>query len=358
MKKQHVRLLTVATALMTAISWNAMATEPVKVGFVYVGPVGDHGWSFEHDQARQELEKTIPGVKTTYVENVAEGADAERVITQLAQQGNKVIFTTSFGYMNPTVKVAKRFPNVTFGHATGYKRTNNVGTYIERAYEGYYVAGVAAGMLTKKHTIGYIATYPLPEVFRNVDAIYLGAKSIDPTIKIKIVWVNTWYDPGKETDAANTLIDQGADMIMTDTDSPAPLMVAEKRGVRAFGQASDESAYGPKSHVFSVQDHWAPYYIKTVQQVQAGQWKSEDFWGGFKEDMVRLASVNPNLPQNVKDAIQKTYTDIKTGKLVPFAGPIKDNTGKLQVPAGKSLTDEQLGQINWFVEGIDAQAEK
>lgn len=358
MKKQGVRILSIATAILAASSFHAMAADPMKVGFVYVGPVGDHGWTYQHDQARKELEKAIPGVKTTYVENVAEGADAERVITQLAQQGNKVIFTTSFGYMNPTIKVAKRFPNVVFAHATGYKRAKNVGTYIERSYEGYYVAGVAAGMMTKTHTIGYIATYPLPEVFRNVDAIYLGAKKVDPKIKIKIVWVNTWYDPAKETDAANTLIDQGSDMIMTDTDSPAALMVAEKRGVRAFGQASDESSYGPKAHVFSVEDHWAPYYIQTVKQVQAGTFKPTDYWGGFKEDLVRLASINPNLPQNVKDAINTNYNDIKSGKLVPFTGPIKDNTGKLQVPAGKSLTDAQLGEINWFVEGIDAQVQK
>lgn len=355
MKTRIFRLLAVA-AVTAGCTFTAVADEPMKVGFVYVGPVGDHGWSYEHDQARKELEKTLPNVKTTFVENVAEGADAERVITQLAKSGNKVIFTTSFGFMNPTIKVAKRFPNVVFEHATGYKRAKNVGTYIQRAYEGRYVAGVAAGKLTKTNTIGYIATFPIPEVYRDIDAAYLGAKSVNPNVKIKIVWVNTWYDPAKETDAANTLIDQGVDVLLQHTDSPAPMMVAEKRGIHAVGQASDVSSYGPKAHIFSIQDHWAPYYVNTVKAVQAGTWKPGDYWGGLKDDVVRLASINQNLPKDVLAAINTTADGIKSGKIVPFAGPIKDNTGKEQVAAGKSLTDEQLGQINWFVEGITEKA--
>lgn len=355
MKTRIFRLLAVAT-VAAGCTFAAVADEPIKVGFVYVGPVGDYGWSYQHDQARKELEKAMPNVKTTFVENVAEGADAERVITQLAKSGNKVIFTTSFGFMNPTIKVAKRFPNVVFEHATGYKEAKNVGTYVQRAYEGRYVAGVAAGLLTKTNTIGYIATFPIPEVYRDIDATFLGAKSVNPNVKIKIVWINTWYDPAKETDAANTLIDQGVDVLMQHTDSPAPMMVAEKRGIRAVGQASDVSQYGPKAHIFSIQDHWTPFYIDTVKAVEKGTWKPSNYWGGFKDDMVRLASINPNLPQNVKDAINTTYNDIKSGKKVPFTGPIKDNTGKLQVPAGQSLTDKQLGEVNWFVEGITEPA--
>ena len=330
--------------------------EPVKVGFVYVGPIGDHGWSYEHDQARIEMEKYFNGkVKTTYVENVPEGADAERVITQLAKAGNSIIFTTSFGFMNPTVKVAKRFPKVTFEHATGYKRGKNVGTYVLRTYEGRYVSGVAAAMESKTNTLGYIATFPIPEVIRDINATYLGAKSVNPDIKLKIVWVNTWYDPGKESDAANALIDQGADVIIQHTDSPAPLIAAEKRGVMGIGQASDMSHYAPKAHMFSVRDHWAPHYIDTVEKVMAGTWKPQDFWGGLKEDMIQVVSINPSLPEKVKTAIQTTEDNIRSGALVPFTGPMKDNQGNEVIPAGHSLTDKELAAINWYVEGIDAK---
>ena len=360
MKTRIFRLLAIASlAAGCTVTTASAADEPLKVGFVYVGPVGDHGWSYEHDRARKELEKAMPGkVQTTFVENVAEGADAERVITQLAKSGNKLIFTTSFGFMNPTMKVAKKFPNVIFEHATGYKHAKNVGTYVQRAYEGRYVAGVAAGLLTKTNTIGYIGAFPIPEVLRDIDATYMGAKSVNPNVKIKIVWANTWYDPAKETDAANTLIDQGVDVLMQHTDSPAPMMVAEKRGIRAVGQASDVASYGPKAHIFSIQDNWEPYYKKAVESVQNGTWKSGDYWGGFADDVVRLASINDNLPQNVKDAINTTYNDIKSGKLKPFTGPIKDNTGKEVVAAGHSLTDVELAQINWFAEGIDATIPK
>ncbi|MFP8967576.1 BMP family ABC transporter substrate-binding protein [Pokkaliibacter sp. CJK22405] len=331
------------------------AEDPMKVGFVYVGPVGDLGWSYEHDQGRQEMEKHFDGkVKTTYVENVPEGADAERVITQLAKDGNKIIFTTSFGFMNPTYKVARKFPNVIFEHATGYKRAKNMGTYVLRTYEGRYVSGVAAGMLTKSNTIGYIGSFPIPEVIRDIDAVYMGAKSVNPNIKLKIVWANTWYDPGKEADAANALMDQGVDVLIQHTDSPAPLIEAEKRGgVRAIGQASDMSKFAPNAHVFSVRDHWAPYYTKVVQSVMDGTYKPQDFWGGFHEDMLQLASVNDNLPEDVKTAIHSTYEKIKTGDFKPFTGPITDNTGKVVVPAGHSLTDEELAKVNWYVEGID-----
>lgn len=347
-----LKSLLVGLGLLAGVSL-AQAEEPFKVGFVYVGPVGDLGWSYEHDQGRQEMEKYFGGkVKTTYVENVPEGADAERVITQLAKAGNDLIFTTSFGFMNPTVKVAKRFPKVVFEHATGYKRSKNLGTYVLRTYEGRYVSGVAAGMLTKTNTIGYIGSFPIPEVIRDIDSTFMGAKSVNPNIKMKIVWVNSWYDPGKETDAANALMDQGVDVLIQHTDSPAPLIAAEKRGIRAIGQASDMSKFAPNAHVFSVRDNWAPYYIKTVKEVMNGTWKSEDFWGGFHEDMLKLASINPNLPKDVRSKIDETYASIKSGKFKPFTGPITDNHGKEVVPAGHSLTDQELAGVNWYVEGI------
>ncbi|WP_432453770.1 MULTISPECIES: BMP family ABC transporter substrate-binding protein [unclassified Agarivorans] len=345
------------TSILSSAS-NA-ADEPLKVGFVYVGPVGDHGWSYEHDQGRIEMEKHFAGkVKTTFVENVPEGADAERVITQLAKSGHKLIFTTSFGFMNPTLKVAKRFPNVRFEHATGYKRSKNVSTYVLRTYEGRYVSGVAAGMTTKSNVIGYIASFPIPEVIRDINAVYLGAKSVNPDVKIKIVWANTWYDPGKEADAANALMDQGVDVILQHTDSPAPLIAAEKRGKKGIGQASDMSHFAPTAHMFSVRDYWAPHYIRTVEEVMNGTWKSEDYWGGFAEDLLHITSVNPNLPEDVKQAISDTQEKIRSGAFHPFTGPIKDNQGKEVIPAGKSLNDQELASVMWYVEGIDASIPK
>lgn len=349
--------MTVAALSVSAVfSTSTLAEDPMKVGFVYVGPVGDHGWSYEHDQGRLEMEKHFNGkVQTTFVENVPEGADAERVITQLAKSGNEVIFTTSFGFMNPTAKAAKRFPKVTFEHATGYKMDKNLGTYVLRTYEGRYVSGVAAGMATKSNTLGYIATFPIPEVIRDINAVYLGAKSVNPDIKLKIVWVNTWYDPGKESDAANALMDQGADIIIQHTDSPAPLIAAEKRGMMGIGQASDMSHFAPKAHMFSVRDHWAPHYIKSVQAVMDGTWKSEDYWGGLKDELLQIVSINPSLPEEIKTAISTTEAKIISGEIVPFTGPMKDNQGKEVIAAGHSLTDQELASVMWYVEGIDAK---
>lgn len=342
-----------ATALFSAVT--IAQDKAVKVGFVYVGPIGDHGWSYEHDVARKEMQKYFGNkVKTTFVENVSEGADAERVITQLAKAGNDVIFTTSFGFMNPTLKVAKRFPKVVFEHATGYKRAKNMSTYGLRTYEGRYVSGVAAGLVTQSNVIGYIGTFPIPEVIRDINAAYLGAKRVNPNIKIKIKWVNTWYDPGKESDAANALMDEGADVILQHTDSPAPLLAAEKRGVWGIGQASDMSHYAPKTHLFSVRNHWAPHYIETVESVMNGTWTSEDYWGGLKDNVLQIVSVNPALPDTIKQAIQTTQDKIKSGEIVPFRGPLKDNQGTIKVEAGSQATDQALVSMKWYVEGIDA----
>lgn len=342
-----------ATALFSAVT--IAQDKAMKVGFVYVGPIGDHGWSYEHDVARKEMQKYFGNkVKTTFVENVSEGADAERVITQLAKAGNDVIFTTSFGFMNPTLKVAKRFPKVVFEHATGYKRAKNMSTYGLRTYEGRYVSGVAAGLVTQSNVIGYIGTFPIPEVIRDINAAYLGAKRVNPNIKIKIKWVNTWYDPGKESDAANALMDEGADVILQHTDSPAPLLAAEKRGVWGIGQASDMSHYAPKTHLFSVRNHWAPHYIETVESVMNGTWTSEDYWGGLKDNVLQIVSVNPALPDTIKQAIQTTQDKIKSGEIVPFRGPLKDNQGTIKVEAGSQATDQALVSMKWYVEGIDA----
>ncbi|WP_438466261.1 BMP family ABC transporter substrate-binding protein [Marinomonas sp. PE14-40] len=350
-----LRSLLVGLGLVTGMNL-AQAEEPFKVGFVYVGPIGDHGWSYEHNRGREELQSFFGDkIETTFVENVPEGADAQRVITQLAKAGNDLIFTTSFGFMNPTLKVSKRFKKTTFEHATGYKRSKNMGTYALRTYEGRYVSGVAAGMLTKTNTIGYIASFPIPEVFRDINAVYMGAKTVNPDIDIKIVWVNTWYDPGKETDAANALIDQGVDIMLQHTDSPAPLIAAQKRGIKGIGQASDMSHFAPDAHIFSIRDNWFPYYLKTTQAVMNGTYKPQDFWGGFKDDMLNVSSINTNLPIEVRAKIDETYNAIRSGEFKPFTGPIKDNSGKLVIEANHTLTDKELSQVNWYVEGIKAK---
>jgi basic membrane protein A and related proteins len=331
----------------------AKAAEPLKVGFVYVGPIGDHGYSYQHDQGRLAVEKHFGDkVKTTYVENVAEGADAERVIRQLAAAGNDIIFTTSFGFMNPTAKVAKQFPKVKFEHATGYLRGPNLATYMARFYEGRYVAGVAAGRLTKSGKLGYIASFPIPEVVRGVNAFTLGARSVNPKAEVRVVWVNSWYDPGKEREAAEALMAQGVDVLAQHTDSAAPVQAAEEKGVWAIGQASDMSRFGPKSHLTAIVDDWSGYYIERVQAVIDGTWKSGDTWHGFDKDMVRLAPFNPATPADVKTEALSIEQQIKDHKLHPFSGPIKDQSGKEVVAAGKTVPDEDLLKMNWFVEGV------
>jgi basic membrane protein A len=353
-------LIIVSLALGWAIGQSAVAqNDPLKVGFVYIGPVGDYGWSHEHNRGRLDAQQYFGDkVKTTYVEQVPEGADAERVINQMARNGHDIIFTTSFGYMNPTINVAKNFPKVIFEHATGYKRSENVSTYVIRTYEGRYVSGIAAGLETNSNIIGYIASFPIPEVIRDINAVYMAAKSVNPDVKIKIMWVSTWYDPVKENEAANALIDQGVDVIIQHTDSPVPLAAAEKRNIKAIGQASDMSKFAPNAHIFSVQNKWSSHYIKTIQEVMDKTWVAEDFWGGFKEKMLLISSINDNLPKSTKEAIAKSFNDIKSGKFKPFTGPIYDNQGNLVVKAGHSLTDEELANVNWYVKGIDATIPK
>jgi simple sugar transport system substrate-binding protein len=329
------------------------------VGFVYVGPIGDHGWSYQHDQGRLALEKHFGDrVETTYVENVSEGADAERTIRRLAQAGNDVIFTTSFGFMNATARVAAEYPDITFLHATGYKRSDNLGTYLSKTYEGRYVTGTAAGLVTETNTIGYIASFPIPEVIRDINSVYLGAKAVNPDIKIKVVWVNTWFDPAKEADAANTLMDQGADVLVQHTDSPAPLMAAEKRGKWGVGQASDMRHFGEQAHLLSVVNNWAPYYINTVQAVMDGTWTSEDYWGGLADDVIQIVGLSDRLTEDQRAKVESVIDAIHNGELHPFTGPLKDQTGTLRVAAGETMSKEELAGMDWYVEGIDATLPK
>jgi basic membrane protein A and related proteins len=336
------------------------ADEPVKVAFVYVDPVGDTGWSYQHDLARRELERALgSAVKTTFVESVPATADAERVIHQLAVAGNQLIFTTSFGYMEPTLRVAKLFPKVKFEHATGYKTAANLNTYEARFYEGAYLLGVLAGKTTKSNTLGFVGSFPIPEVIRNIDAFTLGARSVNPKIATKVIWVDTWYDPGKERQAAEALIAQGADVLAQNTDSPAIVQVAEQRGVHAFGWDSDMSKYGPHAQLTANTENWAGYYIEQVRKVMAGTWSGgHETADGLKENRVVLTPLNKSVPPDVTALFEEKRRAIIDGKLLPFAAPLKDNTGMTRLAAGAILSYQQIKTINWYVDGVEGAVPK
>jgi simple sugar transport system substrate-binding protein len=338
----------------------AGAAQPVKVAFVYVDPVGDTGWSFQHDAARREVERVLGSqVKTTYVESVPATADAERVIRQLAAAGNQLIFTTSFGFMEPTLRVAKQFPEVKFAHATGYKTAPNVVTYQARFYEGAYLLGLLAGKTTKSHTLGYVGSFPIPEVIRNIDAFTLGARSVNPKVVVKVIWVDTWFDPGKERQAAEALIAQGADVLAQNTDSPAIVQAAERRGVHAFGWDSDMSKYGPHSQLTANTEDWAPYYIDEIRKLMAGTWTGgRQTAYGIKEKMVVLTPLSESIPPDVARLFEDKKREIVDGTLKPFAGPLKDSTGATRVGADSALSEAQLMSISWYVDGVDASIPK
>jgi len=335
------------------------ASAEEKIGFVYVGPIGDHGWTYRHDIGRKAVEEAFGDkVKTTYVESVKEGADSERVIRKMAADGHKLIFTTSFGFMNPTVKVAKQFPKVMFEHATGYKRAENVSTYAARFYEGRYVVGKIAGKMTKTNIIGYVGSFPIPEVVRGINATTLAARSVNPDVQVKVAWVNTWYDPGKEGDAAKALIDQGADVILQHTDSPAPLQVAESRGVWGVGQASDMSKFSAKAQLTAIIDNWDTYYVERTKAVLDGTWKSQDVWGGLKSKMVEIAPYNDAIPADVVALAEETRKGLMDGSIKPFAGPIKGQDGTVKVKEGEELDDGVLLGMDWYVEGVQGKLPK
>ena len=342
----------------------ANAADKVKVGFVYLTTPGDHGWTYAHEVARQDVEKHFGDkVVTTFVENVPEGPDSARVIRELAKQGNEIIFTTSFGYMDHTIKVAKEFPNVKFEHITGYKRSPNVATGNIRFYEGRYVQGVVAGLMTKSNKIGYLASFPIPEVIQGINAFGIGLRSVNPKAEVSVIWVNSWYDPVKEADAAKVHIAEGADILAQHTDSPAMLQTAQKAGVHGFGQSSDMKAFAPKAQLFSAVNNWGPYYIQKIQQLMDGTWSTGDgpdhwagnTWLGMSDDYLVLSPFE-NMPADVAKAAEKAAADVKSGKIKIFTGPIKDNAGKLRVPAGKTLNDGELFQtLDYYVDGISGK---
>jgi basic membrane protein A len=331
--------------------------EPLKIAFAYVGPVGDGGWTFAHDNGRRALEKEFGDkIVTSFVENVPESADAERVLRDMAAQGNKLIFGTTFGYMEPMLKVAADNKGVKFEHATGYKTAENMRTYDSRTYEGAYMAGVIAGKMTKTNTLGVVASIPIPEVIRNINSFTLGAQSSNPKVKTKVVWVNGWFDPPKETEAATSLINGGADVLFQNTDSPAVLKAAEAKGKRAFGWDSDMTAYGPKAHLASAVINWGPYYIKSTREALEGKWTGgTSAWWGVKEGAIDIVSIAEDVPAETKAKVDEVKKGLADGSFAIWKGPITDNTGKVQVAKDTVADDKFLGGLNFFVKGVEGK---
>ena len=331
-------------------------TEQLKVGFIYVGPVGDAGWTFAHDNGRKHIEQKFGDrIKTTFVEKVPEGADAERVIRDLVSQGNKLIFATSFGFGDAMEKVAKDHPDVKFEHATGYKTSNNLRVYEAKFYEDAYLAGVVAGSMTKTNTLGFVGSFPIPEVLRNINAFTLGARSVNPKVTTKVVWVNTWFDPPKESEAAQALINQKADVLLQNTDSTAVLQTAEKNGKYAFGWDSDMSAFAPKAHLGSAVVNWGPYYEKAVNDVLSGTWKTSDTKWGTKEGANDLIKINNAVPEAAKKRVEEIKNGLKAGTFAVFKGPLKDNSGKVVLEKDVAADDAWKGKINFYVEGVEGK---
>jgi basic membrane protein A len=349
-------LLALAASAAVLLPGAASAQDKTKACFIYVGPIGDFGWSYQHHQGLLALEKEFGDkVETAYLESVPEGADAERALERLARSGCDIIFATSFGFMDAVNNVAGRFPDIKFEHATGYKRDHpNVATYNSKFHEGRYIQGVIAGSMSEKGEAGYIASFPIPEVVMGINSFLLGAQSVNPEFKVKVVWANTWFDPGKEADAAKALIDQGVDIITQHTDSTAPIQVAAERGIKAFGQASEMITFGPQTQLTSIIDEWGPYYIERVGAVMNGTWEQHDVWGGLAEEHVVMAPYT-NMPDDVKKLAEETEAKIKSGEFNPFTGPIKKQDGSEWLKAGEVAEDGVLLGLNFYVEGVDDQ---
>ena len=346
-----------APVAVPAAAASAPTPEPLKIAFAYVGPVGDGGWTFAHDNARKALEKEFGDkIKTSFAENVPESADAERVIRDMATQGNKLIFGTTFGYMEPMLKIAPDFKDVKFEHATGFKQADNMRTYDSRTYEGAYMAGIIAGKMTKSNTLGVVASIPIPEVIRNINSFTLGAQSVNPKVKTKVVWVNGWFDPPKETEAATSLMNGGADVLFQNTDSPAVLKAAEAKGKRAFGWDSDMTAYGPKAHLASAVINWGPYYSKATKEALDGSWKGgTGVWWGVKEGAIDIVSIAEDVPADIKTKVADVKKGLGDGSFVIWKGPITDNTGKVQIAKDAAADDKFLGGLNFYVKGVEGK---
>lgn len=346
--------LALAAAAMAATAAPALAADPLRVCFLYSNPIGESGWTYQHELARKELVAAMGDkISTKYVENVAEGPDAERVIRNFVQEGCQLVFTPSFGFMEPTLKVARTAPKVIFMNGSGYKTAANVGVYNARYYEGRYLEGVIAGRMSKSGVVGYVGAFPIPEVLQGVNAFALGMRSVNPKAQLRLIWVNAWYDPGKERDAANALIKLGADTLAYATSGVSIVTTGEEKGVYTLGYYSDMSKFGPKTNLSSVVQNWGRYYIDVVNEVLAGQWKPTNVLGGMHEGMIRLAPVNPVVPASVREEVTRLGDDIAGGKLKPFTGPILDQEGKERVAAGQTVSDADLANMNYLVQGVE-----
>jgi basic membrane protein A len=367
-----LRIKTVRTVLAAAVGATlgaslafsagayAATTQPVDIAFVYLGNPGDAGWTYAHEQGVKEVEaKFGDKIKVTRVENVPESADSERVFRDLAAKGNKIVVGSSFGFQDFELKVAKDFPDTVFEHATGYKKAPNFATYDVRTYQSAYLAGLVAGYTTKSNTLGFVGSVPVPEVVRNINAFTMGARSVNPNARVKVVWINSWFDPGREKQAAETLIGQGADVLIQNTDSTATMQTAEQKKVHAFGWDSDMKKFGPNAQLGACVSNWGVYYTHLVQQVMSNSWNNSPVWWGLKENAIDLADINTDAVSPVaQKALSQKRDDIISGKLDPFAGPIADQSGTVKVAAGKSLSDAELLRLNWFVQGVDGALPK
>jgi simple sugar transport system substrate-binding protein len=345
-----------APAPAAAPAAQAPAADKLKVGFMYVSPIGDGGWTFQHELARKAIQdKFGDKIETSMVESVPESADAERVMRDMAGQGNKLVFATSFGYQEFVQKAAADLKDVKFEHATGYKQADNVAVYDSKTFEGAYLAGLVAGAMTKTKTVGVVASVPIPEVVRNINSFVLGAQAIDPSIKAKVVWVNEWFSPPKESEAATSLLNGGVDVMYQNTNSPAVLKTAEERGAYAFGKDGDMSAFAPKAHLGSAVINWTPYYTKVVEDTLAGNWQGGNYWWGVKEGAMDLVKIADQVPQDIKDKVEKAKAGMKDGSFAVWTGPIKDNTGKEVLAAGQVADDGFLRGINFYVNGVEGK---
>ncbi len=360
MYKNLAAALCVAASFFSPLSTHAQpAKEPLKAGFLYVAPLTDAGWVRQHEEGRKALQSALGAqVETRYVENVAEGADAERVIRDLAMQGHKLIFTPSFGYMEPTLKVAKDFPDVKFESITGYKTAANVSAANARYYEGRYLAGIAAGRMAKTGVAGYVAGFPIPEVLQGINAFTLGMRSVNPQAQVRVVWLNEWFNPPREREAAMALMDQGAEVLAFHTGSNAVMVAAQERGRLAVAYHSDMRKVGPDAQVVAVTHQWGDYYTRRTREVLAGTWKPGNVWGGVKEGMIRVGDFGSRVPKAVQDEVLARQKDVASGRVKPFAGPITDNEGKAVLAKGKALTDDQILGMNYLVQGVVGKASK
>jgi basic membrane protein A and related proteins len=359
---RYLRSVLLVLPLLVVASTQAQApstSAPLKVGYVFVSPVSDAGWTHQHNLARQQLEKDMAGkVTTSFVENVSEGPDAERVIRDMASQGHQLIFTTSFGYMNPTEKLAKQFPNVVFMHATGYKTAPNMGNYNARFYEGRFLNGFVAGKMSKSGVVGYVAAFPIPEVLQGINAFARGLRMANAKAEVRVIWVNSWFDPGKEREAALALAAQGADVLTHHTDSTAVVQTAEQKGLYSIGYHSDMSQFAPKGHLTATTHHWGEHNIRVAKDVIEKRWATSSVWGGMKDGFIKLAPLNPIIPAAVQAAVKTMQADLIAGKLHPFSGPLLGQDGKEMIPAGRTLTDAELNSMDFYLWGVNSKLPK